>query len=84
MLERAVKAEEKALAKKALKEAAQLLEKKKTPSPPVTVPAPKAPKKVTIADEREKALAKRERELAKREKALLPKPPPTTDTSDSE
>jgi len=84
MLERAVKAEEKALEKKALKEASKLLEKKKTTSPPVTaVTAPKAPpKKVVLVDEREKALAKRERALAKREKALLPKPP--VDTSDSE
>ena len=86
MLERAVKAEEKALEKKAAKEAAKLPEKKKTTSLPVTAAtAPKAlPKKVVLVDEREKALAKRERELAKREKALLPKPPPPTDTSDSE
>ena len=61
MLERAVKAEEKAKEKKALKVSMEA-EKKKTMKAPVTVMAP--------ADQREKELAKREREIAKREKML--------------
>lgn len=59
MLERAVKAEEKAKEKKALK-ASMEVEKKKTMKAPVMAPA----------DQREKELAKREREIAKREKML--------------
>jgi deoxycytidylate deaminase len=80
MLERAVKAEEKALAKKAEKEASKLPEKKKTTMKP-TVPATIAPlkvtavkapvKKVVTVDDREKELLKREKEVAKKEKKLL-------------
>ena len=62
MLERAVKAEEKAKEKRALKVSMEA-EKKKTMKAPVTAMAP--------ADQREKELAKRERELAKREKMLM-------------
>jgi hypothetical protein len=62
MLERAVKAEEKAKEKRALKVSMET-EKKKTMKAPVTVMAP--------ADQREKELAKRERELAKREKMFM-------------
>jgi deoxycytidylate deaminase len=82
MLERAVKAEEKALAKKAEKEQAlKSVEKKKTtmkPTVPATaVTAVKAPaKKVVSVDEREKELLKREKELAKKEKKLLSYTPP--------
>jgi hypothetical protein len=91
MLERAVKAEEKALAKKAAKEAsvpvAEAKEKKKTiPSavPVKAVTAMKAPpKKIVSVDEREKELLKRERELAKKEKYMQMKME-TEDTSDSE
>jgi hypothetical protein len=60
MLERAVKAEEKAKEKRALKVSMET-EKKKTMKAPVMAPA----------DQREKELAKRERELAKREKMLM-------------
>jgi len=60
MLERAVKAEEKAKEKRALKVSMEA-EKKKTTKVPVMAPA----------DQREKELAKRERELAKREKMLM-------------
>jgi hypothetical protein len=64
MLERAVKAEEKAKEKRAIKEQASMEAlKKKDTKVPVTVKAP--------ADQREKELAKRERELAKREKMLM-------------
>ncbi len=92
MLERAVKAEEKALAKKAAKaegqkEASVPSEKKKTiPSavPVKAVTAMKAPpKKIVSVDEREKELLKRERELAKKEKYMQMKME-TEDTSDSE
>jgi len=79
MLERAVKAEEKALAKKAEKEASKLPEKKKVtmkPTVPAMATAPKvAPKKDSV-DMREKELAKREKELAKKEKLLLSYRPP--------
>ena len=70
MLERAVKAEEKAKEKKALKEQASMeAEKKKTTKVPVMgATVAKAP---VNTDQREKELAKRERELAKREKLLL-------------
>ena len=81
MLERAVRAEEKAKEKKALKEASKPLEKKKT-----TTAAPVASQKPT-SDDREKELAKRERALLRREKMLLkPKqePKPTSDTDDSD
>jgi enterochelin esterase-like enzyme len=80
MLERAVKADEKALAKKAEK-ASMEAEKKKTTSPPVkAVTVAKAPAKKVLAistvDEREKELLKREKELAKKEKKLLSYTPP--------
>jgi hypothetical protein len=87
MLERAVKAEEKALERKALKEASKLPEKKKITSPPVkAVTVVKAPvKKVAIADDREKELAKREKALAKKEKLMMQmKMESAEDTSDSE
>jgi hypothetical protein len=75
MLERAVKAEEKAKEKRAIKVSMEA-EKKKTTSHPVTAMAPvKAP-----VDQREKELAKRERELAKREKKLLSYNPPDRST----
>jgi hypothetical protein len=74
MLERAVKAEEKAKEKKALKEAAMLPEKKKTTQVPV------AAVKVKTMEEREKELLKRERDLLKKEKLLKPSPPPDTDS----
>jgi hypothetical protein len=67
MLERAVKAEEKAKEKKALKEASKPLEKKKiTTQAPVVSQKPKSD-----SDAREKELARREKELLKREKMLL-------------
>lgn len=71
MLERAVKAEEKAKEKKALrdatKEASKPPEKKKTTTQaPVVKAKPKSD-----SDAREKELAKREKELLKREKMLL-------------
>jgi len=72
MLERAVKAEEKAKEKKALKEATMLPEKKKTTQVPVV--------KVKTMEEREKELLKRERDLLKKEKLLKPSPPPDTDS----
>jgi hypothetical protein len=70
MLERAVKAEAKALEKKALKEATKLPEKKKTTQVPVVQ---------KTMEQREKEFLKREKELAKREK-LLAKPPADTDS----
>jgi hypothetical protein len=70
MLERAVKAEAKALEKKALKEATKLPEKKKTTQVPVAQ---------KTMEQREKEFLKREKELAKREK-LLAKPPADTDS----
>jgi len=70
MLERAVKAEAKALEKKALKEATKLPEKKKTSVAPVVQ---------KTMEEREKEFLKREKELARREK-LLAKPPADTDS----
>jgi hypothetical protein len=71
MLERAVKAEEKALEKKALKEATKLPEKKKTTQVPVMgATATKVPQ----MSDREKELIKREKALLKREKLLAPKP----------
>jgi hypothetical protein len=70
MLERAVKAEAKALEKKALKEATKLPEKKKTTQVPVVQ---------KTMEEREKEFLKREKELARREK-LLAKPPADTDS----
>ena len=85
MLERAVKAEEKVLAKKALKEqsAKAVPEKKKT-----TTQAPVASlKPKSDSDAREKELAKRERALLKREKMLLkPKQEakPTSESDDSD
>jgi hypothetical protein len=92
MLERAVKAEEKALAKKVAREAsvpsAEAKEKKKT-IPTAVVPAKAVtamkapPKKIVSVDEREKELLKRERELAKKEKYMQMKME-TEDTSDSE
>ena len=78
MLERAVKADEKALERKALKEASKLPEKKKITTAPLKTKA--LPKKDT--DEREKALAKREKELLKKEKMLAKQE--TEDTSDSD
>jgi hypothetical protein len=85
MLERAVKAEEKALERKALKMATAVAEKKKITSPPVkAVTVVKAPvKKVAIADDREKELAKREKALAKKEKLMM-KMETASDTSDSD
>lgn len=62
MLERAVKAEEKAKEKRAIKVSMEA-EKKKTMKAPV--------KAQVNTDDREKELAKRERELAKREKMLM-------------
>jgi len=80
MLERAVKAEEKALAKKAEKEQAlKSVEKKKVtmkPTVPAMATAPKAPVKKDSVDMREKELLKREKELAKKEKLLLSYRPP--------
>ena len=85
MLERAVKAEEKALAKKAEKE-----EQKKKSTPSIVPQKEKAVPKMT---DREKELIRREKELAKKEKMMLSyKPPKQTmsfrqereDTSDSE
>ena len=73
MLERAVKAEEKALEKKASKEAAKLPEKKKT----TAVPVPVVQKTM---EDREKELLKREKALLKKEKLLAPKPPVDTDS----
>jgi hypothetical protein len=75
MLERAVKAEEKALEKKAMrdatKEATKLPEKKKTTQVPVMgATATKVPQ----MSDREKELIKREKALLKREKLLAPKP----------
>ena len=82
MLERAVKAEEKALERKALKEASKLPEKKKITSPPVkAVTVVKAPVK---KDDREKELAKREKALAKKEKLMMQMKMETEDTSDSD
>ena len=84
MLERAVKAEEKVLAKKAEKEASKPSEKKKITTAPAKAPVLKAvPKKVTVADDREKALLKREKELAKREAMMMMKRE-TEDISDSD
>jgi hypothetical protein len=79
MLERAVKAEEKAKEKKALKEASKPLEKKKiTTQAPVVSQKPKS-------DDREKELARREKELLKREKMLLkPKPDLRAEMSDTD
>jgi hypothetical protein len=82
MLERAVKAEEKALEKKAAKEQAlKSVEKKKTTTKPIApataATVAKAPaKKVVSVDEREKELLKREKELAKKEKKILSYTPP--------
>jgi hypothetical protein len=85
MLERAVKAEEKALEKKAAKEQAlKSVEKKKTttkPIAPVTIAKPIAVQKKVVSasstvDEREKELLKREKDLAKKEKKLLSYSPP--------
>jgi hypothetical protein len=99
MLERAVKAEEKAKEKKALKEASKLPEisnngrkstvgeKKKIMSPPAkAVTATKVVQKKDSDGEREKALLKREKELAKKEKLLSYKmmEKETEDTSDSD
>jgi hypothetical protein len=78
MLERAVKAEEKALQKKAEKEASKPSEKKKITTAPVTA----APVKKEVS-EREKALLKREKELAKREAMMMMKRE-TEDISDSD
>ena len=80
MLERAVKAEEKALQKKAEKEASKPSEKKKITTAPVTA-QPLAKKKEV--SEREKALLKREKELAKREAMMMMKRE-TEDISDSD
>lgn len=79
MLERAVKAEEKALEKKASKEAAKLPEKKKTTAVPVPVVQKTMPNKLGLED-REKELLKREKALLKKEKLLAPKPPVDTDS----
>lgn len=89
MLERAVKAEEKALERKALKMATAVAEKKKITKAPVTaVTAVKAPAKKVLAsstaDDREKELAKREKALAKKEKLMMMVKAETTDTSDSD
>lgn len=74
MLERAVKAEEKALEKKALKEATKpssqsggMAQKKKT----TVVLKPVVQKTM---EEREKELLKRERQMLKKEKLMAPKP----------
>jgi len=84
MLERAVKAEEKAKEKKALKEATKLPEKKKiTTAPLKAVTATKALVKKDT-DEREKALAKREKELLKKEKMMQMKQETGEDTTDSD
>jgi len=87
MLERAVKAEEKAKEKKALKEATKLPEKKKiTTAPLKAVTATKALVKKDT-DEREKALAKREKELLKKEKMMKDiqmKQETSEDTTDSD
>jgi hypothetical protein len=84
MLERAVKAEEKAKEKKALKEATKLPEKKKiTTAPLKAVTATKALVKKDT-DEREKALAKREKELLKKEKMMQMKQETSEDTTDSD
>jgi hypothetical protein len=72
MLERAVKADEKVQARKALKEATVVPQKKKITLgvvPRMTLT--EAPvMKTSLVEQREKELIKRERELAKREKAL--------------
>jgi hypothetical protein len=80
MLERAVKADEKAKEKKALKEqSVKAVEKKKiTTAVPVVKAKPKS-------DDREKELARREKELLKREKMLLkPKPDLRAEMSDTD
>lgn len=88
MLERAVKAEEKAKEKKALKEATKLPEKKKITTAPLkavtaTMAKPIVPVKKDT-DEREKALAKREKELLKKEKMMQMKQETSEDTTDSD
>ncbi len=78
MLERAVKAEEKAKEKRALKEQASMeaLKKKDTKVPVTGATAVKAPQKKDVSlDERVKELLKREKELAKKEKLLSYNPP---------
>jgi hypothetical protein len=89
MLERAVKAEEKALAKKAEKDEAKansklpepVQKKKITPAPVKAVTVAKAlVKKEVSHDEREKELLKREKELAKKEKKILSYNPPPRET----
>jgi hypothetical protein len=76
MLERAVKAEEKALEKKAAKEQAlKSVEKKKTTTKPIAVQKKVVSASSTV-DEREKELLKREKDLAKKEKKLLSYSPP--------
>jgi hypothetical protein len=84
MLERAVKAEEKALERKALKMATAVAEKKKITKAPVTATVPKVALKKDATDTREKELAKREKELAKREKMMMVKKESAEDTSDSD
>lgn len=78
MLERAVKAEQKALEKKALKDG--MAQKKKTTVVP-KVPVKTMPNKLGL-EEREKELLKRERQLLKKEKliTMAPKPPVDTDS----
>lgn len=77
MLERAVKADEKALAKKALKEqSVKAVEKKKST---IVAPVVKAKPK-SDSDSREKALLKREKELEKKEKLLMSYKPPPRET----
>ena len=79
MLERAVKAEEKALAKKALKEE----EQKKKSTPLKVVPKEKVALLAPKMTDRERDLIKREKELAKKEKMMLSykSPAPTTSYS---
>ena len=73
MLERAVKADEKAQMKKTMKEATVVQKKKITPVPVIQ----------TMSD-REKELVKRERELAKKEKMILAYKPPQRQMDDSD